>query len=60
LSRPNHWVVLASTISANFANPSSPVSMKVFTWGSVRTFPDRMMTLDDFVDYYYGYVAAKY
>ena len=60
LSRPNHWVVLASNISTNFLSPSSNVSMQVFTWGSVTTLPDRAMTLDDFVDYYYGYVAAKY
>ena len=60
LSKPNHWVVLASNIRTIFTLPSSNVTMKVFTWGSKRTFPDRTMKLDDFLDYYYGYVAAKY
>jgi hypothetical protein len=60
LSRPNHWVVLASNVRTLFSLPTSPVTMRVFTWGSRRTFPDRPMPLDDFLDYYYGYVAAKY
>jgi hypothetical protein len=59
LSRPNHWVVLASNISTNFALPTTNVTMKVFTWGTLRALPDRPMQLGDFVDYYYGYVAAK-
>ena len=60
LSRPNHWVVLASNITTNFLSPTSNVAMRVYTWGSMRSLPDRPMQLDDFVDYYYGYVAAKY
>jgi len=60
LSRPNHWVVLASNVRTNFLMPTSNCSMRVYTWGSLRTLPDRAMQLDDFVDYYYGYVAAKY
>ena len=60
VSKPNHWVVLASNIRTNFMMPTSNVTMRVFTWGSVRSLPDRPMQLDDFLDYYYGFVAAKY
>jgi len=58
LSRPNHWVVLASNITATAAD--KPVSMKVYTYGTLRNMPKSTMKLDDFIDYYYGYVAAKY
>ena len=60
LSQPNHWVVLASNIRTNFVVPTSSVTMRVYTWGSMRSIPHTPMQLDDFVDYYYGYVAAKY
>ena len=59
ISKPNHWVVLASDVETAFT-PTSDVKMKVFTWGTLRALPDRAMKLDDFIDYYYGYVAAKY
>ena len=59
ISRPNHWVVLRSNITTT-GSFSGPVNMQVFTWGSLRKMPKGRMKVDDFVDYYYGYVAAKY
>lgn len=60
LSRPNHWVVLGSEVKTNFSSPTSNVEMDVFTWGEQKTLPTKAMQLDDFIDYYYGYVAAKF
>jgi len=66
ISRSNHRVVLASNVRANFSTPSSPVSMDVFTWGGKRALPSDsdgapvVMTLEKFLNFYYGYTAAKY
>ena len=60
LSQHNHCVALASRVTTDFAVPTSKVSMNVFTRGTIRRLPALDMTLDDFIDYYYGYVAAKY
>ena len=60
LSQSNHAVALASKISADFTQPKSLVYMKVFSWGEIHSIPLEDMTLDDFTDYYYGYVAAKF
>jgi hypothetical protein len=59
-SRPNHWVVLSSPVNAVFSSPATPVSMRVFTWGKKQMLPKEATPLDDFLDYYYGYVAAKF
>ena len=71
----NHAVVLASNIRTTFSKLSSPVSMDVFTWGGTNTLPNPglptgvddgrscrvvPMTLEKFLNYYYGYTAAKY
>jgi hypothetical protein len=73
--KSNHRVVLASNIRATFSKLSSPVSMDVFTWGGKETLPNPSlpagaddqrscragpMTLEKFLDYYYGYTAARY
>jgi hypothetical protein len=71
--KSNHRVVLASNIRTTFSALSSPVSMDVFTWGGKETLPhpglladdERScrvvpMTLEQFLNYYYGYTAAKY
>lgn len=56
---PNHWVVLRSRI--RFA-PS--IHFEVFTWGrgnySVPEDPAQTMSVEDFLDHYHGFVAAKY
>jgi hypothetical protein len=69
-----HAVVLASNIRTTFSALSSPVSMDVFTWGGTETLPHpglpagfddergcrAAMTLGKFLNYYYGYTAAKF
>jgi hypothetical protein len=60
ISQPDHWVVLASNVSTNFAKGSSSVNMTVYSWGKKLSLPLTPMTLDDFTDYYYGYVAGKF
>jgi hypothetical protein len=59
LSQPNHRVVLASRVTTNWS-PTSSVTMDVYTWGAIHTLPKDPMILDDFLDYYYGYVAARF
>jgi hypothetical protein len=59
ISRPNHWVVLADKIATTYA-PKGAVYATVFTWGKKRNIPAKAMILDDFIDYYYGFVAAKF
>ena len=54
----NHFVVLRSAATWNPRGGS--VDMKVYTWGSLQTMPKNKMDLDEFLPYYYGYVAGKY
>lgn len=60
ISKPNHWVVLDSK---NFVilSKHDPISFPVYTWGRRLTIPrSGTMTLGDFLDMYYGYIACKY
>lgn len=53
---PDHWVVLESTMKLS----AKAVQFKIFTWGEHRLVPQKgSLTLDDFLDNYYGYVACK-
>jgi hypothetical protein len=61
--KPNHWVVLYSTI--NFPvdqNNNKNIDLTVFTWGQKRRIPTANTTLKlkDFLDSYYGFVACKF
>jgi hypothetical protein len=60
---PDHWVGLVSEISNdNPALDDYPTSMTVYQRGGKQTIPehnDGSLTLDDFVRYFYGFVAAK-
>jgi hypothetical protein len=60
ISTGNHRVVLASNVRTTFSNPLSPVSMDVVTWGGTRPLPSTPMILQEFLNFYYGYTAAKY
>ncbi len=62
LSSPDHIVVLRSEIAAKPARFAGVelVNMTVYTWGRLLKMPKLPMKVDDFLDYYYGYVAAKY
>jgi hypothetical protein len=53
-------VVLRSEIAAKPARGVELVNMTVYTWGKLLKMPKLPMKVDDFLDYYYGYVAAKY
>jgi hypothetical protein len=65
----NHWVGLVSPITGG----PLKVEFKIFTWGETLSIPLRIkdrheppldiwgnMTWDTLLDYYYGYIAAKY
>jgi hypothetical protein len=56
---PNHWVVLRSRIAF-----TPFVSFEIFTWGQGRyTVPEdpaSKMSIEDFLDHYHGFVAAKF
>lgn len=55
----DHWVVLSSRVNI----VGSHVKLTVFTWGDgFRPVPPvgKSLTIDAFLDNYYGYVAAKY
>jgi len=52
---PNHWVILLSYIDyAPF------VGMDVLSWGERWKLPKSQMKLDEFLNYFYGYIAVKY
>lgn len=63
---PDHWVVLTSRVSFGTAVIDSEskrtISFTIYTWGKGRwRVPDTgALTVDDFLDNYYGYVAARY
>jgi len=55
----NHWVVQSSRVRLI----GSQINLTVFSWGEgFNQVPPvgRAMAIDDFLDNYYGYVAAKY
>jgi hypothetical protein len=55
---PNHWVVLASSITYTAGSDSKlAVKLTVFTWGNKK---DIQMNLTYFLRHYYGFVACKY
>lgn len=66
---PDHWVGLTSAVStrkrpATFddAVANEAVSLEVFTWGrnvAIPRDPRRPLRYGEFLDHYYGYVAAK-
>ena len=55
--RDRHWVVLRSRIE----RPGGKVEMTIFTWGDGQYQVPRsgVLSLDDFLMNYYGYVAGK-
>lgn len=55
----NHWVVLSSRVTL----VGNQISFTVFSWGAgFNPVPPlgKTMSIDAFLDNYYGYVAAKY
>ncbi|MGL5735025.1 MAG: hypothetical protein ACRCYS_09185, partial [Beijerinckiaceae bacterium] len=56
---PNHWVVLTSPITMS----GGKIQMTVFSWGdgehAIPNDPAKPLAVDDFIDNFYGYVAAK-
>jgi len=63
---PNHWVVLTSSVSFGVIPEGTgmvkTISMRIYTWGKGRRLVPLtgFLKLDDFLDNYYGFVAAKY
>jgi hypothetical protein len=55
---PSHWIVMQSRIRL----PGPNVEVDVFTWGKgkLRIPRGKPLALDDFLDHYHGFVAAKY
>ncbi len=63
----NHWIVMTSEPKINgmsvLSLPSEnglldkPVDIDVYTWGEIRSLH---MFLDDFLDGFYGFIAAQY
>lgn len=62
--RSKHWVALDSRVHiTQAANQNKTVSMTVFTWGTRRLVPQpgpAPLSLSDFLDHYYGFVACKF
>jgi len=61
---PDHWVGMASPIlsSTIHSDPTATISATVYTWGEVRDVhedPSKKMTVKQFLENFYGYVAAK-
>lgn len=63
---PDHWVVLTSPVSFGTAvvgtEARRTVSFRIYTWGQGRRgVPETgVLTVDEFLDNYYGFVAARY
>jgi hypothetical protein len=63
---PNHWVVLTSTFTFGTAlvegRTVRTISFTIYTWGEGRRRVPRtgILPVDEFLDSYYGFVAAKY
>ena len=63
---PDHWVVLTSHVrfGATFVGSElkRTIEFTIFTWGEGRRAVPQtgILTVDEFLDNYYGFVAAKY
>lgn len=63
---PDHWVVLTSPVTFGMTTvgtgPKPSISFTIYTWGAGRRpVPETgALTVDEFLDNYYGFVAAKY
>ena len=63
---PDHWVVLTSSVSVGMTIvetvPKRTISFTIYTWGKGRKpVPETgVLTVDEFLDNYYGFVAARY
>jgi hypothetical protein len=63
---PDHWVVLTSSVSHGLApvgaEMAKTISLHIYTWGKGRwAVPQTgVLLLADFLDNYYGFVAARY
>ena len=63
---PDHWVVLTSSVTHGLSpvgdGMAKTISMYIYTWGEGRRRVPKIgvLTLDDFLDNYYGFVAARY
>ena len=63
---PDHWVVLTSSVTHGLARIGTEtvktISLRIFTWGEGRRRVPLVgvLRLDDFLDNYYGFVAARY
>lgn len=63
---PDHWVVQTSAVTIGMtvigAETKRTIALRIFTWGEGRRpVPQTgVLLLEDFLDNYYGFVAAKY
>jgi hypothetical protein len=58
---PNHWVVLKKPVHGAAVTISrGNITFRVHSWGRVMNVPETgTLSVTDFTDNYYGYVAAK-
>lgn len=59
---PDHWVTLASPIwiVAGASGGPTTINLRVHSWGEIMNVPrGAPLKLSDFLDNYYGFVAAK-
>ncbi|MBK9966056.1 MAG: hypothetical protein IPP07_14555 [Holophagales bacterium] len=63
---PNHWVVQTSSVAMGLlpigTEMVKTISLRIYTWGEGRRLVPKegFLRLDDFLDNYYGFVAARY
>jgi hypothetical protein len=63
---PDHWVVQTSSVTFGMTviggEPKRTIALRIYTWGEGRRRVPQIgvLLLDDFLDNYYGFVAAKY
>lgn len=63
---PDHWVVLTSPVEHKLTTIDGglvkTISLHIYTWGQGRwrVPKDGVLRLDDFLNNYYGFVAARY
>ena len=50
----DHFIVLSGPIDYG-----PPIKFRIFTWGHYETVPDWRMTKEEFLNSYYGFVAAR-
>lgn len=62
----DHWVVQTGRVTFGVTmiegKPATTVSLRIFTWGEGRRAVPQagVLPLDDFLDNFYGFVAARY